>query len=34
MTDPDVTSVRLIANPEKIVIKETQRAFMYFCLTG
>jgi len=32
MTDPDVTSVRLIANPEKIVIKETQRAFMYFCL--
>jgi arsenite-transporting ATPase len=32
MTDPEVTSVRLIANPEKIVIKETQRAFMYFSL--
>jgi arsenite-transporting ATPase len=32
MVDPDITSVRLIANPEKIVIKETQRAFMYFCL--
>jgi len=32
MTDPEITSVRLIANPEKIVIKETQRAFMYFCL--
>ena len=32
MIDPEVTSVRLIANPEKIVIKETQRAFMYFCL--
>ncbi|MEE9165762.1 MAG: TRC40/GET3/ArsA family transport-energizing ATPase, partial [Nitrospinota bacterium] len=26
------TSVRLITNPEKIVIKETQRSFMYFCL--
>jgi arsenite-transporting ATPase len=22
----------LVANPEKIVLKETQRAFMYFCL--
>ncbi|MGE5838974.1 MAG: ArsA family ATPase [Deltaproteobacteria bacterium] len=32
MTDPEVTSVRLVANPEKIVIKETQRAFMYFSL--
>ncbi len=32
MIDPEVTSVRLIANPEKIVIKETQRAFMYFSL--
>ncbi len=28
------TSVRLITNPEKIVIKETQRSFMYFCLYG
>ncbi len=32
LTDPEVTSVRLVTNPEKIVIKETQRAFMYFCL--
>jgi len=32
MIDPRVTSVRLITNPEKIVLKETQRAFMYFCL--
>jgi arsenite-transporting ATPase len=32
MIDPEVTSVRLIANPEKIVIKETQRASMYFSL--
>jgi arsenite/tail-anchored protein-transporting ATPase len=32
LTDPRVTSVRLVTNPEKIVLKETQRAFMYFCL--
>ena len=30
--DPEVTSVRLVTNPEKIILKETQRAFMYFCL--
>ena len=34
LTDPDITTVRLVTNPEKIVIKETQRAFMYFCLYG
>jgi arsenite-transporting ATPase len=32
LTDPAVTSVRLVTNPEKIVLKETQRAFMYFSL--
>jgi arsenite-transporting ATPase len=32
LVDPQVTSVRLVTNPEKIVLKETQRAFMYFCL--
>jgi len=32
LTDPDITTVRLVTNPEKIVIKETQRAFMYFSL--
>jgi arsenite-transporting ATPase len=32
LMDPKITSVRLITNPEKIVLKETQRAFMYFCL--
>ncbi|MBW1706820.1 MAG: ArsA family ATPase, partial [Deltaproteobacteria bacterium] len=32
LTDPQTTTVRLITNPEKIVLKETQRAFMYFCL--
>ncbi|MFH1488204.1 MAG: TRC40/GET3/ArsA family transport-energizing ATPase [Pseudomonadota bacterium] len=32
LIDPEVTTVRLVTNPEKIVLKETQRAFMYFCL--
>ncbi|MGC8659007.1 MAG: ArsA family ATPase [Desulfomonilaceae bacterium] len=30
----DITSIRLVTNAEKIVIRETQRAFMYFCLYG
>ena len=32
LTDPERTTVRLVTNPEKIVLKETQRAFMYFSL--
>jgi arsenite/tail-anchored protein-transporting ATPase len=32
LADPETTSVRLVTNPEKIVLKETQRAYMYFCL--
>jgi arsenite-transporting ATPase len=32
LMNPKVTTVRLITNPEKVVLKETQRAFMYFCL--
>ena len=32
LVDPEMTTVRLVANPEKVVLKETQRAFMYFCL--
>ena len=32
LTNPQITTVRLITNPEKVVLKETQRAFMYFCL--
>jgi len=32
LTDPQTTTVRLVTNPEKMVLKETQRAFMYFCL--
>lgn len=34
MADPHVTTVRLVTNPEKVVLKETQRAFTYFCLYG
>jgi len=34
MEDPQTTSVRLITNPEKMVLRETQRAFVYFCLHG
>jgi arsenite-transporting ATPase len=34
ITDPQITTVRLVTNPEKIVIKETQRAYMYFSLFG
>ncbi|NOZ24413.1 MAG: TRC40/GET3/ArsA family transport-energizing ATPase [Planctomycetes bacterium] len=34
LTDADTTTVRLVTNPEKMVIKESQRAFMYFSLYG
>ncbi len=32
LTDPEVTSVRLVSNLEKMVLRETQRAFMFFSL--
>src|SRR4029450_7373140 len=32
--DPQVTSVRLVTNAEKMVVRETQRAYMYFSLYG
>jgi arsenite/tail-anchored protein-transporting ATPase len=32
LVDPKTTTVRLVTNPEKIVLKETQRALMYFSL--
>lgn len=32
LTDPDITSVRLVVNPEKMVINETKRAYTYLCL--
>ena len=34
LADPQITTVRLVSNPEKMVLKETQRAFMYFSLYG
>lgn len=34
LTDPKKTSVRLVTNPEQMVVKETQRAYMYFNLYG
>jgi arsenite-transporting ATPase len=34
LEDPKTTSVRLVTNPEKMVVRETQRAFVYFSLHG
>ena len=34
LEDPKLTSVRLVTNPEKMVLRETQRAFVYFSLHG
>jgi len=34
LEDPNLTSVRLVTNPEKMVLRETQRAFVYFSLHG
>lgn len=34
MEDPSITSVRLVTNAEKMVVRETQRAFVYFSLHG
>ncbi len=34
MEDPQITSVRLVTNPEKMVLRETQRAYVYFTLHG
>lgn len=34
IADPEITSIRLVVNPEKMVIKETQRAFTYLNLYG
>ncbi len=32
LQDPEITSIRLVVNPEKMVINETKRAFTYLCL--
>src|SRR5712691_1267935 len=34
LEDARITSVRLVTNPEKMVLRETQRAFVYFTLHG
>ena len=34
LENPAITSVRLVTNPEKMVLRETQRAFVYFSLHG
>ena len=34
LEDPEVTSVRLVTNPERVVLRETQRAVVYFSLHG
>ncbi len=34
LSDPEVTSMRLVVNPEKMVIKQTQRTFTYLNLYG
>jgi len=34
LEDPKITSVRLVTNPERMVLRETQRAFVYFTLHG
>ena len=34
LSDPEIASVRLVVNPEKMVIKETQRTYTYLNLYG
>jgi len=34
LEEPAITSVRLVTNAEKMVLRETQRAFVYFSLHG
>jgi arsenite-transporting ATPase len=34
LENPKMTSVRLVTNPERMVLRETQRAFVYFSLHG
>jgi arsenite/tail-anchored protein-transporting ATPase len=34
LSDPEVSSMRLVVNPEKMVIKETQRTYTYLNLYG
>lgn len=34
LRDPNITSLRLVMNPEKMIIDESRRAFLYFNLLG
>jgi arsenite-transporting ATPase len=34
LSDPEITSIRLVVNPEKMIIKETQRTYTYLNLYG
>lgn len=34
LENPEITSIRLVTNAEKMVLRETQRAFVYFSLHG
>lgn len=34
MQNPEISSIRIVTNPEKMVLKETQRAFTYLHLFG
>ena len=34
LSDPGITSVRLVTNAERMVLRETQRTFVYFSLHG
>src|SRR5262249_32057914 len=34
LTDPAITSVRLVTNAERMVLRETERAYVYFSLHG
>ncbi len=34
LEDPEITSVRLVTNAERMVLRETQRAYVYFSLHG
>jgi arsenite-transporting ATPase len=34
LTNPEISSIRLVVNPEKMVIKETQRTYTYLNLYG
>lgn len=34
LTNPDITSIRLVLNPEKMIIEETRRAYAYLNLFG